>query len=123
MTVRQGLGVQSSPNKALQRRPRRAVLMASFNAARGPAERERWATCPPSLTSRALLAKCLVGFAPSSLGNHTPLAAIARRNRRHRADGQPRNTRARRRIVWPPVAALDALTGGQRSPIVGCNGG
>ena len=29
------------PNKALQRRPRSAVLIASFHAARGPAERRR----------------------------------------------------------------------------------
>ena len=41
----------------------------SLNAVRGPAERRRWAPCPPSLTSGAALVRQLVGRAcnrPSS---------------------------------------------------------
>ena len=34
-----GPQVQASPNEALQRRPRRPILMGSCNAVRGPAER------------------------------------------------------------------------------------
>jgi hypothetical protein len=36
-----GCGQRVAPNKALQRRPRSAVLMAARETARGPAERER----------------------------------------------------------------------------------
>jgi len=36
------------PNKALQRRPRSTVHMVSRDAARGPAERGRYAPCRKS---------------------------------------------------------------------------
>ena len=53
----------AAPNHALQRRPRSAVLMVIRNAARGPAERGRWAPRPHWLTSGAALARTLAWFA------------------------------------------------------------
>src|SRR5205085_5723548 len=53
---------QRPPNKALQRRPRSAVLMHIFITVRGPAERRRWAPWPQSLMSAVAFASGLVWF-------------------------------------------------------------
>ena len=91
-------------NKPLQRRPCSAVLIVSFNAVHGPAERERWVPRPQSLLSGAIRVSGLVGLAATSFASHPPLAAIAAGRGQGGAD------------LHPAIACLRRVSCCSRSP-------
>src|SRR2546423_15181001 len=79
--------------------------MVSFNAAHGPAERGRWATCPQSLTSAVAFASELVWFTfnrdkPADSCGHRPM------QRQVMATADEPVASTRRSNVATPLAAV-----------------
>src|SRR5947199_7631635 len=94
------------PNDVFQPSPQTAVRVVSFNAARGPAERGRWAPSPQSLTSEVAHARNLVRCAirPLRLSPHAKASCT---------DDQPAVAITRLGMVSKHLTAVERMRGEQ----------